>query len=241
MKEILYDFIAATEAAALACYPLIGRGDKEEADRAATNALRKQLKQLNMSGVVVIGEGELDMAPMLYIGERVGNGRGRNLDIAVDPLEGTNLVVSGCRNAITVIAAAPQGTLLHAPDMYMMKMAVGPRAAGKIDIDAPLIENMHAVAQANRKSISELTVLIQNRERHHGMIQTVLEAGSKLQLFDDGDVIFTHCKFTHTKPNVASCIISSLKYRISFQRRVVRRGQISRTSKQHRYMRGNSI
>ncbi|MGO0059589.1 class II fructose-bisphosphatase [Brevibacillus fluminis] len=191
MKQLLLDFVGVTEAAALASVPWIGRGKKLEADGDATAAMRRKLNQMQMDAVIVIGEGELDEAPMLHIGERVGAGNGPALDIAVDPLEGTNLVMKGQGNSIAVIAAAPRGCLLHAPDMYMEKLAVGPKAAGKIDITAPLLDNLHAVAKANGKRIDELTVMVQERERHAQIIQTIQQAGARVQLFGDGDVSYT--------------------------------------------------
>jgi fructose-1,6-bisphosphatase II len=191
MKHLMMEFVSVTEAAALASVPWIGRGMKNEADASATNAMRMKLNQIKMDAVIVIGEGELDEAPMLYIGERVGMGTGAKLDIAVDPLEGTVLVATGKRDSIAVIAAAPAGCLLHAPDMYMEKIAVGPRAAGKIDIDAPLLENMKIVAAANGKNLSELNVMVQDRERHSEIIRRIQESGARVQLFSDGDVTFT--------------------------------------------------
>lgn len=191
MKQFMMEFLSVTEAAALASVPWLGRGKKYEADDAATAAMREKLNRISMEGLIVIGEGELDEAPMLYIGEKVGTGLGPKLDIAVDPLEGTNLIANGQGNSIAVIAAAPKGCLLHAPDMYMEKIAVGPKAAGKIDIEAPLVENMRIVADANGKKISELTVMIQDRERHRKMIYEVQEAGGRVILFSDGDVTYT--------------------------------------------------
>ncbi|MGG1312022.1 MULTISPECIES: class II fructose-bisphosphatase [Cohnella] len=190
MKSLTLDFVSVTEAAALASCFWVGRGRKSDADEAATTAMRNQLNQIDIDGTIVIGEGEMDEAPMLRIGEKVGTGKGMEVDIAVDPLEGTNLIVNGQSGSIAVIAAAPKGTLLHAPDMYMMKMAVGPQAAGKIDIRAPLIDNLRIVADASGKKLSELTVVIQRRDRHLGMIQTVREVGGRVQLFDDGDVTY---------------------------------------------------
>ncbi len=190
MKTLTLDFVAVTEAAALASYFWVGRGNKIEADQAATTAMRSRLNKMDIDGTIVIGEGELDEAPMLHIGEKVGTGRGLQVDIAVDPLEGTNLIVNGQSDSIAVIAAAPRGTLLHAPDMYMMKMAVGAKAAGKIDIRAPLIDNLRIVAEANSKKMSEMIVMVQKRDRHYGMIQTIRDAGGRVQLFYDGDVTY---------------------------------------------------
>ncbi|SFJ52016.1 fructose-1,6-bisphosphatase II [Halobacillus dabanensis] len=191
MHKLSLDFLKVTEAAAVASLPWVGTGEKNSADDAATTAMREMLNQVNMNGTVVIGEGELDEAPMLYIGEKLGNGSEPKIDIAVDPIEGTTPTVNGQGNANAVIAAAPKGTLLHAPDMYMEKIAVGPKAIGKIDIDAPLIDNIKAVASANGKSLSELNVYVQDRDRHKGYIDTIREAGGKVHLFSEGDVTYS--------------------------------------------------
>ena len=188
MKELLFDFLQVAEAAALDSYPWIGRGNKHEADQAATSAMRQMLNKMEMDATVVIGEGEMDEAPMLHIGERLGTGRGPKLDIAVDPLEGTNLVAYGQENSTTVIAAAPRGTLLHAPDMYMYKMAVGPKAKGSIDIERSIAENMRNVADALGKDPSELTVFVQQRERHADILEEIKGIGARAKLFTDGDV-----------------------------------------------------
>ncbi|CAH0122547.1 class II fructose-bisphosphatase [Paenibacillus sp. MSJ-34] len=188
MNDIMMGFVSAVESAALASYRWIGRGRKEEADASATKALREQLNAVSMNAVVVIGEGEMDEAPMLYIGERLGTGDGIYLDIAVDPLEGTNLIANGQENSTTVIAAAPRGSLLHAPDMYMEKIAVGPKAVGSIDIQAPLIVNLRNVARAVNKELSDMTVMVQQRERHQGIIEEIRSLGAKIVLFHDGDV-----------------------------------------------------
>ncbi|CDQ38896.1 MULTISPECIES: class II fructose-bisphosphatase [Virgibacillus] len=191
MEALLFDFLKVTELAAIASKPWVGSGDKIAADDAATTAMRRQLNAMNMQGTIVIGEGEIDEAPMLYIGENVGTGRGGPaIDIAVDPIEGTTPTVNGQPNAITVIAAAPKGTLLHAPDMYMKKLAVGPRAKGKINIEASLEDNMIAVAKAQNKKISDLTVFIQQRPRHQEYIDEIRDIGANVHLFNDGDVIY---------------------------------------------------
>ncbi len=188
-----------TESAAIASLPWVGTGNKIEADRAATNSMRLTLNQIEMDGVVVIGEGEIDEAPMLFIGEKVGTGNGKQIDIAVDPIDGTTSTSKGQNDAIAVIAAAPKGTLLHAPDMYMEKIATGPKAAGKINIRASLEENLYAVAKASGKEVHELTVAIQDRERHQVWIDTVRRLGAKTYLFEDGDVI----------PAISTCIEST--------------------------------
>lgn len=145
-RELALEFVRVTEAAALASGRLMGRGDKEAADQAAVDAMRRVFDTVHVTGTVVIGEGEMDEAPMLYIGEKVGTGVDPRVDIAVDPLEGTNLVSKGLPNALSVVAVAPEGCLLHAPDIYMDKIAVGPRAKGCINLDAPVADNLRAVA-----------------------------------------------------------------------------------------------
>jgi fructose-1,6-bisphosphatase II len=188
MNQLALDFLKVTQSAALAARPWVGRGRKYEADGAATSAMREVLQRMAMDGVVVIGEGELDEAPMLYIGERLGTGRGPQLDIAVDPLEGTTLVAGGQDNSTAVIAAAPRGCLLHAPDMYMEKLAVGPKAAGAIHLDKPLVDNVRSAAAALGKSVTEITVMVQYRDRHQAVIDQIREIGARVRLFDDGDV-----------------------------------------------------
>lgn len=186
-RELALELVRVTEAAALACARWMGRGDKNKADQLAVDAMRAGFDTVSIDGVVVIGEGELDEAPMLYIGEKVGAG-GEPVDVAVDPLEGTNLVAKGLNGAIAVVAVAPKGCLLHAPDMYMEKIAVGPEARGKIDITAPIRENLRAVAAAKGKDVSALTVVILDRDRHKAMIQECREVGARIKLISDGDV-----------------------------------------------------
>ena len=186
-RELSMEFVRVTEAAAIACGRSVGRGDKNGADQLAVDAMRKAFDTVNISGTVVIGEGEMDEAPMLYIGEKVGGG-GAEVDIAVDPVEGTNLVAKGQPGAIAVIAIAPKGCLLHAPDMYMDKIAVGPRAKGCIDIDAPVSENLERVAKALERKVSDLTVVLLDRERHYGIMDEIRRAGARIQLITDGDV-----------------------------------------------------
>jgi fructose-1,6-bisphosphatase II len=188
MKLLGLELVAVCEAAAVASSRWIGRGRKHEADEAATQAMRLLLNQLPMNGTVVIGEGELDEAPMLYIGEMLGTGSGPSVDIAVDPLEGTSLVADGRENAISVIAMAPRGGLLHAPDMYMEKIAVGPEAKGCIDLNRSIVENAEAVAIALNKPVEEVTVAIQKRERHDASVEALREAGFKVMTFQEGDV-----------------------------------------------------
>lgn len=187
-RSLTMELVRVTEAAALASARWMGRGKKEEADDAATTAMRTVFDTVPMQGTVVIGEGEMDEAPMLYIGEKLGLGYGPEVDIAVDPLEGTNIVAKGTWNALTVLAVADKGNLLHAPDMYMEKLAVGPKAAGKVDIDAPVIDNLKAVAQAYGKDISDLVAVLLDRPRHAKLINDIREAGARIQLISDGDV-----------------------------------------------------
>ncbi len=188
-RELALEFVRVTEAAALASAPWMGKGDKLSADGAAVAAMRAMFDTVNIDGVVVIGEGEMDEAPMLYIGEHIGSkGASNQVDIAVDPVEGTNLVAKGLPNAIAVIAVAPRGTLLNAPDMYMEKIAVGPKAKGCVHLDSPIEVNLNSVARAQGKSVSELTVVLLDRERHHGIITKVREAGARIKLISDGDV-----------------------------------------------------
>ena len=186
-RELSMEFVRVTEAAAVACGRLIGKGDKNGADGLAVDAMRQMFDTVNISGTVVIGEGEMDEAPMLYIGEKVGAG-GPEVDIAVDPVEGTNLTAKGQNGAIAVIAIAPKGCLLHAPDMYMDKIAVGPRAKGCIDINAPVKENLARVAKALDREIADLNVVVLDRERHADISREVREAGARISLITDGDV-----------------------------------------------------
>lgn len=186
-RELSMEFVRVTEAAAVACGRLIGKGDKNGADGLAVDAMRQMFDTINISGTVVIGEGEMDEAPMLYIGEKVGAG-GPEVDIAVDPVEGTNLTAKGQNGAIAVMAIAPRGCLLHAPDMYMDKIAVGPRAKGCIDIDAPVKENLARVAKALDREIADLNVVVLDRDRHSDIIREVREAGARISLITDGDV-----------------------------------------------------
>lgn len=184
-----------TEAAALACRPLIGRGDEKAADQAAVNAMRRELGRLDIAGTVVIGEGERDEAPMLYIGEEVGTGRGPAVDIALDPLEGTTITAKAMPNALTVISAAPRGTMLHAPDVYMDKLAVGPGyAPDVVSLDMTPADRVAALARARGCAPSEITVCVLERPRHQDMIAELRAAGAAIHLIGDGDVAgVMHC------------------------------------------------
>jgi fructose-1,6-bisphosphatase II len=182
------EVVRVTEAAALAAARLMGRGDNVAADQAAVTAMRKALNYVQFKGRVVIGEGERDEAPMLYIGEEVGAADSPRVDIAVDPLEGTSIVASGGNNALAVIAIAEEGGFLHAPDTYMQKIAVGPRARGAIDIMASPTENLRRVAKAQKSYVEDLCVVILDRPRHQDLIRECREAGARIKLIGDGDV-----------------------------------------------------
>lgn len=187
-RSLAMELVRVTEAAALASGRWMGCGKKNEADNAATEAMRAVFDTIPMRGTVVIGEGEMDEAPMLYIGERLGMGYPPEVDVAVDPLEGTNIVAKGLWNAISVVAIANRGKLLHAPDMYMEKIAVGPEAVGHIDIDAPVADNLNAVAKALGRDVEDLVVSILDRPRHQKLIEDVRAAGARIKLIPDGDV-----------------------------------------------------
>jgi fructose-1,6-bisphosphatase II len=188
-RNIALELVRVTEAGAMAAARWIGRGDKESADQAAVDAMRFVLDSVSMRGVVVIGEGEKDEAPMLYNGEEVGNGEGPEVDVAVDPLEGTRLTALGQTGAITVIAVAERGTMLFpGAAVYMEKIAVGPRAIDAIDIAKSPTENVRAVADALGKSTREVDVIVLERERHDGLIAELREAGARVRLIRDGDV-----------------------------------------------------
>lgn len=183
------------EQAALASASLVGRGDEKAADQAAVNAMREQLNLLDIAGVVVIGEGERDEAPMLFIGEEVGTGKGPGVDIALDPLEGTTLTAKDMPNALTVIAMGPRGSMLHAPDTYMDKLAIGPGFAdGVVSLDMSPKERVEALAKAKDCAPSDITVCILERPRHEAMIAEVRETGAAIRLITDGDVAgVMHC------------------------------------------------
>lgn len=188
-RELSLELARVTERAAVAAARLRGRGDEKAADQAAVNAMREQLNMLTMKGVVVIGEGERDEAPMLYIGETVGNGTGPEVDIALDPLEGTTLCAKNLPNSLAVISIAEKGALLFAPDVYMDKIAVGPGFPdGLIDIDASPEDNIHAVAKAKGVPVTEIAACILDRPRHAALIEAVRKTGAAIRLIGDGDV-----------------------------------------------------
>ena len=184
-----------SEAAAIATVDLIGRGDEKAADQAAVNAMRSQLNKLDIAGVVVIGEGERDEAPMLYIGEEVGTGHGPAVDIALDPLEGTTLTAKDMPNALTVISIGPRGSMLHAPDVYMDKLAIGPGfAPDTVTLDMSPSERIEALAKAKGCSQREITVCVLDRPRHETMVDELRETGASIRLITDGDVAgVMHC------------------------------------------------
>ncbi|HKG57085.1 MAG TPA: class II fructose-bisphosphatase [Candidatus Limnocylindrales bacterium] len=195
MEELLaLDMVRVTEAAALASARFMGRGNKDEADRAATEAMRRTMDELEIAGTIVIGEGERDEAPMLYIGEQVGKRDGNDrrhyqeVDIAVDPLEGTYLVAYGQANAITVLAASEKGGLVNAPDTYLEKLCVGPVAAGQVDIRLTPQENVERIAAALRRRPNDITVVVLDRPRHDKLKADLREVGARIKLIGDGDL-----------------------------------------------------
>lgn len=187
-RNLALEMVRVTEAAALAAARWMGKGDGKSADAAAVEAMRDVLDSIPFDGQIVIGEGERDEAPMLYIGEKVGKGNEPQVDIAVDPLECTNSVAYGRGNAMAVVAMAPKGDLLNAPDCYMEKIAVGAEAADVIDLAAPIEENLARVAKAKDYAISDLTVVILDRDRHAEIISRVRKVGARIHLITDGDV-----------------------------------------------------
>ncbi len=188
-RNLAMELVRVTEAAALAAGRWVGRGDKNGGDGAAVDAMRQLLSSVSMRGVVVIGEGEKDEAPMLYNGEQVGNGEGPDCDVAVDPIDGTRLMAEGRAGAIAVIAVAERGAMYDPSAVfYMNKIAVGPEAVGVIDIDAPIKTNIRAVARAKGITVHDTTVVVLDRPRHHGLIKEIRKAGAKVRLISDGDV-----------------------------------------------------
>jgi fructose-1,6-bisphosphatase II len=185
------EMVRVTEAAALASARFMGRGEKDNADRAAVEAMRRTMDEIEFAGTIVIGEGERDEAPMLFIGEEVGRHDEDDvpqIDIAVDPLEGTNLVAHGQGNAITVLAASEKGGLTHAPDTYLEKLCVGPVVAGKVDIRESPTENIGRIAEALGRRVNDITIVILDRPRHESLIDEVREAGARIKLITDGDL-----------------------------------------------------
>ena len=187
-KNLALEFVRITEAAAISCSAWLGKGDKNKADKAAVDAMRKRFNYVDFSGKVVIGEGEKDEAPMLYAGEKLGTGNGPEMDIAVDPLECTSNLANGKPNAISVLAAGPKGSLLNAPGSYMDQLAVGPEAKNAIDIRLPVKENLKNIAKALGKNIADITVSILDRPRHTEIISQIRKAGSRIRLIDHGTI-----------------------------------------------------
>lgn len=187
-RNLALEFVRVTEMAAISSARLMGRGDEKAADQAAVDAMRTMLDSVECSATVVIGEGERDEAPMLYIGEKVGSGNGPELDIALDPLEGTTVCANGGWNSIAVMAIAEKGNFLNAPDTYMEKIAVGPEGRGLINIDDTPAENLKRLAEAKKCRIQDLTAVILDRPRHEELIRQVRDAGARIQLIGDGDV-----------------------------------------------------
>lgn len=188
-RNLGLELVRVTEAAALSAARHQGRGDKNASDKAAVDAMRLVLNSIDMDGVIVIGEGEKDEAPMLYNGEKVGNGNGPQVDIAVDPIDGTRLLSIGNPNAISTVAIAPRGTMYNpGPFVYMDKLAVGPEAKGRIDIEAPVLVNLEAIAKAKGKHLGDLTCVILDRPRNADKISEMRKAGVRIRLLSDGDV-----------------------------------------------------
>ena len=188
-RNLALELVRVTETAALAAAPWVGRGEKDLADGAAVKAMRAMINTVDMSGVVVIGEGEKDQAPMLHNGEQVGNGDGPSCDVAVDPIDGTSLTAQGMDGAISVIALAPRGSMFDPQDsFYMNKIVTGPDAASVIDITASVATNIAAVAKAKALKVSDITVVVLNRPRHLGLIEEIRATGARIKLIQDGDV-----------------------------------------------------
>lgn len=188
-RNLAMELVRATEAAAIRAVPWIGRGDKNAADGAAVDAMRKFLGTVSFRGTVVIGEGEKDKAPMLFNGEEVGNGEGPECDIAVDPIDGTSLTAAGRKNALSVIAVADRGSMYNPGSMfYMDKIVTGPEGAGVIDLDKPIAENIRALAKAKGKDVGEIVVAVLDRPRHEGLMKAIRDAGAGTRLMLDGDV-----------------------------------------------------
>ncbi|HET9270423.1 MAG TPA: fructose-bisphosphatase class II, partial [Vicinamibacterales bacterium] len=194
-SDLSLDFIRVVEQAAIACAHTMGQGDRHLSDQVAVEAMRKEMDTLPINGTIVIGEGERDEAPMLYIGEKVGMGakgdpglKYPEVDIAVDPLEGTNLCALGTPNALAVMAASERGGLLHAPDLYMEKLIVGPSSRDVVDLDAPVRFNLRAIAQSLGRRVEDLVVIVLDRPRHEKLIADIRSTGARIRLIGDGDL-----------------------------------------------------
>jgi fructose-1,6-bisphosphatase class II len=193
-SDLSLDFLRVVEQAAIACAHTMGQGDRHKSDQVAVEAMRQEMDTLPIDGTIVIGEGERDEAPMLYIGEKVGlpvhniEGQFPSIDIAVDPLEGTNLCATGASNALAVLAASEHGGLLHAPDIYMEKLVVGPSSRDVVDLDAPVRFNLRAIAQSLGRRVEDLVVIVLDRPRHERLIAEIRESGARIKLIGDGDL-----------------------------------------------------
>jgi fructose-1,6-bisphosphatase II len=194
-SDLSLDFLRVVEEAAIACAQTMGQGDRHHSDAVAVEAMRRVMDTVPIDGTIVIGEGERDEAPMLYIGEKVGmaqkspNGRSfPRVDIAVDPLEGTNLCATGAPNALAVLAASDRGGLLHAPDLYMQKLVVGPSAKGSVNLDAPVSDNLRAIATSLDRQIEDLVVIVLDRPRHESLVAEIRATGARIRLISDGDL-----------------------------------------------------
>jgi fructose-1,6-bisphosphatase class II len=185
--DLFLEFVRVVERAAIAAARTMGQGDRKYADQVAVDAMRKEMESVDIDGTIVIGEGERDEAPMLYVGEKVGKG-GYPVDIAVDPLEGTNLCATGAPNAIAVLAASEKTGLLNAPDIYMDKLVVGPSSKGKVDINAPVADNLKVIASSLDREIHDLVVIVLDRPRHERLIADIRKAGARIRLIGDGDL-----------------------------------------------------
>ena len=192
VDELSVDFLRVVEAAAIEAAKTMGQGDRKYSDHKAVEAMRREMDQIEMDGTIVIGEGERDEAPMLFIGEKVGKKNGKRqfpkVDIAVDPLEGTNLCATGTENAISVLAASEEGGLLNAPDIYMNKIIVGPSNKGNIDINAPVEYNLKSIARGLNRDVEDLVIIVLNRERHNALMADIRKAGARIKLIGDGDL-----------------------------------------------------
>ena len=192
-SDLSLDFLSVVEQAAIACAQTMGQGDRHKSDQVAVEAMRKCMDTVPIDGTIVIGEGERDEAPMLFIGEKVGLGAKADgifpkVDIAVDPLEGTNLCATGAANAIAVLAASENGGLLHAPDLYMEKLVVGPSSKHAVSLDAPVAENLRAIARCLERDVTDLVVIVLDRPRHEELIEKIRETGARIRLIGDGDL-----------------------------------------------------
>jgi fructose-1,6-bisphosphatase II len=186
--DLPLEFVRVVERAAIAAAHTMGQGDRKYADQVAVEAMRKEMESVDIEGTIVIGEGERDEAPMLFIGEKVGKVGGTPVDIAVDPLEGTNLCATGAPNAIAVLAASEKGGLLNAPDIYMEKLVVGPSSKGKVDINAPVEDNLKAIARCLDREVNDLVIIVLDRPRHEKLISEIRKAGARIRLIGDGDL-----------------------------------------------------